>query len=72
MQNIRKSKGLEVTDKIEINIKRSVDLENAINSNLDYVKGETLAIKLYFSEKLDGGEIIEFDNITTTITINKV
>ena len=72
VQNIRKSKGLEVTDKIEINIKRSVDLENAINSNLDYVKGETLAIKLYFSEKLDGGEIIEFDNITTTITIKKV
>ena len=72
VQNIRKSKGLEVTDKIEINIKSSVDLENAINSNLDYVKGETLAIKLYFSEKLDGGEIIEFDNITTTITINKV
>ena len=72
IQNIRKSKGLEVTDKIEINIKRSVDLENAINSNLDYVKGETLAIKLYFSEKLDEGEIIEFDNITTTITIKKV
>ena len=72
VQNIRKSKGLEVTDKIEINIKRSVDLENAINSNLDYVKGETLAIKLYFSEKLDEGEIIEFDNITTTITIKKV
>ena len=72
IQNIRKSKGLEVTDKIEINIKRSVDLENAINSNLDYVKGETLAIKLYFSENLDEGEIIEFDNITTTITIKKV
>jgi isoleucyl-tRNA synthetase len=72
IQNIRKSKGLEVTDKIEINIKRSVDLENAINSNFDYVKGETLAIKLYFSEKLDEGEIIEFDNITTTIIIKKV
>ena len=72
IQNIRKSKGLEVTDKIEINIKRSVDLENAINSNLDYVKGETLAIKLYFSKKLDEGEFIEFDNITTTIIIKKV
>ena len=72
VQNIRKSKGLEVTDKIEINIKSSAKLENAINSNLEYVKGETLAIKLYFSEKLDEGEIIEFDNITTTITINKV
>ena len=72
IQNIRKSKGLEVTDKIDINIKSSTLLENAINSNLDYVKGETLAIKLYFSEKLDEGEIIEFDNITTTITIKKV
>ena len=72
VQNIRKNKGLEVTDKIEINIESSAKLENAINSNLNYVKGETLAIKLYFSEKLDGGEIIEFDNITTTITINKV
>ena len=72
IQNIRKSKGLEVTDKIDINIKSSTLLENAINSNLDYVKGETLAIKLYFSENLDEGEIIEFDNITTTITIKKV
>ena len=72
IQNIRKSKGLEVTDKIDINIKSSTLLEKAINSNLDYVKGETLAIKLYFSENLDEGEIIEFDNITTTITIKKV
>ena len=72
IQNIRKSKGLEVTDKIDINIKSSTTLENAINSNLDYVKGETLAIKLYFSENLDEGEIIEFYNITNTITIKKV
>ena len=72
IQNIRKSKGLEVTDKIDINIKSSTTLENAINSNLDYVKGETLAIKLYFSKKLDEGEVIEFDNITTTIIIKKV
>ena len=50
----------------------SSKLENAINSNLDYVKGETLAIKLYFSENLDDGEVVEFDDIKTIITINKV
>jgi len=72
IQNIRKSKGLEVTDKIEINIRDSVELKNAINDNLDYVIGETLAIKLYFSENLDEGEVIEFDNINTTITIKKI
>jgi isoleucyl-tRNA synthetase len=72
IQNIRKSEGLEVTDKVEINIKKSDNLEKAINDNLDYVIGETLAIKLYFSENLDVGDIIEFDNIKTRITIKKV
>ena len=71
--NIRKSKGLEVTDKIEINIKKSEKLENAIKSNLDYIKGETLANKLYFSENFDNeSETLEFDDIKTVITINKI
>jgi len=73
IQNIRKSKGLEVTDRIEINIKKSEKLENAIKSNLDYIKGETLANKLYFSENFDDeGETLEFDDIKTVITINKI
>ena len=72
IQNIRKNMGFEVTDKIEIKIKKSSKIENAINNNLDYVKGETLAIKLYFSESLDDAENVEFDNIKTAITINKV
>ena len=73
IQNIRKSKDLEVTDKIEINIKKSEKLENAIKSNLDYIKGETLANKLYFSENFDNqGETLEFDDIKTVITINKI
>ena len=72
IQNIRKNQGFDVTDKIEINIKKSPKLEQALKSNLEYIKGETLAIKLYFSENLDEGEIIEFDNIKTAITINKV
>ena len=73
IQNIRKSKDLEVTDKIEINIKKSEKLENAIKSNLDYIKGETLANKLYFSENFDNeGDTLEFDDIKTVITINKI
>ena len=72
VQNIRKNQGYDVTDKIEINIKNNKKLEEALNSNLDYIKGETLAIKLYFSENLNEGEEIEFDDIKTVITINKV
>ena len=72
VQNIRKNQGYDVTDKIEINIKNHKKLEKALNSNLEYIKGETLAIKLYFSENLNEGEKIEFDDIKTVITINKV
>ena len=72
VQNIRKNQGYDVTDKIEINIKNNKKIEEALNSNLDYIKGETLAIKLYFSENLNEGEEIEFDDIKTVITINKV
>jgi len=72
IQNIRKNQGFDVTDKIEINLKKTPKLEQALKSNLEYIKGETLAIKLYFSENLDEGEIIEFDDIKTAITINKV
>ena len=72
IQNIRKNHGFDVTDNIEINIKKSPIVEKALKSNLDYIKDETLAIKLYFSENLDEGEIIEFDNIKTAISINKV
>ena len=71
IQNIRKKKGFEVTDKIEIIIKKSKKLEASINSKLDYIKGETLAIKLYFSENIENGEILEFDNIKTIITVIK-
>ena len=72
VQNIRKNQGYDVTDKIEINIKNNKKLEKALNSNLEYIKGETLARKLYFSENLNEGEKIEFDDIKTVITINKV
>ena len=67
------SSNLKDTSKeVYINIKNNKKLEEALNSNLDYIKGETLAIKLYFSENLNEGEEIEFDDIKTVITINKV
>ena len=57
---------------IKIASESLINIQKAINDNLDYVIGETLAIKLYFSENLDVGDVIEFDNIKTRITIKKV
>ena len=73
IQNIRKSSGFNVTDKIEVKIKKHPKLNAPINNNLNYILGEILATKLYFSEDFDNkDETIEFDGIKTIINLRKV
>ncbi|MEP6929538.1 MAG: isoleucine--tRNA ligase [Flavobacterium sp.] len=71
IQNIRKDSGFEVTDKIKVQIKRSGLLEEAILKNEDYIKSETLTDNLIFTDALESGIEIEFDDIKTTILISK-
>jgi isoleucyl-tRNA synthetase len=71
IQNIRKDSGFEVTDKIKVQIKRSGLLEEAILKNEDYIKSETLTENLVFTDALENGTEIEFDDIKTTILISK-
>ena len=71
IQNIRKDSGLEVTDKIKVQLKRNGDLEEAILKNETYIKSETLTDSLVFVDDLENGIEIEFDEIKTRIVINK-
>jgi isoleucyl-tRNA synthetase len=71
IQNIRKDSGLEVTDKIKVELQKNGILEEAILSNEDYIKSETLTESLVFVDQLINGTEIEFDEIKTTIVISK-
>ncbi len=71
IQNIRKDSGFEVTDKIKVQIQRNGDLETAVLNNEAYIKSETLTDILVFVDELESGVVIEFDEITTRIAINK-
>jgi len=71
IQNIRKDSGFEVTDKIKVQIQRSGELEQAIKNNQSYIKDETLTEEIYFTDNLEKGAEIEFDNIKTRILISK-
>jgi isoleucyl-tRNA synthetase len=65
IQNVRKAKGFEVTDRIEVVVSEHPDVEIAIEQYADYIKTETLAESLTIGdaaegetvEWLDGGEI---------------
>ena len=73
IQNIRKASGFEVTDKIEVKIKKDAKLVSPIKNNLNYILSEILATKLYFSDDFDkNDETIEFDGIKTVIILRKI
>ena len=71
IQNIRKDSGFEVTDKIKVKLQKSSILEEAINSNIAYIKSETLTETLVFEDEIKNGIEIEFDDIKTMILISK-
>ncbi len=71
IQNIRKDSGLEVTDKIEIVFQENEEIQEAIASNENYIKNETLTETIEFASDVINGTEIAFDDIATQLIIKK-
>lgn len=72
IQNLRKDSGLDVVDKIDLQIKRHDAIIEAIESNMDYICSETLARKLVLVENISGGTLVDIDEeIQTEIALEK-
>ena len=72
IQNARKDRGLEVTDKIKLTVLKFEDIEESINKNKEYIMSETLTEELVFVDQLIDGIDVEFDAIKSKILINKM
>ena len=74
IQNLRKDKGFDVVDTINIEVEKNQAITNAVNNNLDYICGETLAVALTFTEdsSFEGESIDLIDNITAKVKIIKI
>jgi isoleucyl-tRNA synthetase len=74
IQNIRKEKGFEVTDKIEVKIKNNGLVTNSVKNNLNYICTEILASSLSIVEDLEEKDSILIDvddQIQVLTSINK-
>lgn len=74
IQNFRKESGLEVTDKIELEIQKHDAINDAIEQFKDYIAAETLcsSVKLIDKPKQLLQKVVEFDNdVSTVIAISK-
>ena len=72
IQNLRKDSGFELTDRISVQFQKDAHIENAIESNLEYIKTETLTNKLEIVETLNNGIEIAFDDVNTKLFIQKL
>lgn len=70
IQNLRKECGLEITDRVNVTISPSENINAAINAFADYIKGQVLADNIVIADN-DGCEI-DLDDITARIKVEKV
>lgn len=74
IQGLRKDKGFEVTDQINITIQKQVETDAAINNNNLYICSETLAseLKLVDTELIGGEEIELSDSIKVVVKVERI
>jgi isoleucyl-tRNA synthetase len=72
IQNLRKSNGYDITDKIKIHILSSNEMDEAINKHKDYIMNQVLAVSLKLVEILSEPTILDFEDFNVSIRINKV
>ncbi len=71
VQNLRKEKEFEVTDRINVLVAENEFIKEAINNNLNYICAEILANKLEFSTELTNKERVEINEKEIYIGIEK-
>ena len=71
IQNLRKDKGFEVTDRIRVKVSRNNEIEEAVKNNLSYICTEILADSFDFVDVVESNDSIEIDEIKLEVLIEK-
>lgn len=71
IQNLRKTSGLEITDRIAIEIERRDEIAAAVEHCREYIASQVLATSLTLVDKLPTSQSIDMDGYTVNITIKK-
>ncbi|MDB5087726.1 MAG: isoleucine-tRNA ligase [Mucilaginibacter sp.] len=72
IQNLRKGKEFEVTDKINVKLSNHSFISKALNNNLSYICAEILAERILLDNELNEGELVEIDGNEILIAISKI
>ncbi len=71
IQNLRKDSGFEVTDRIDVTLQKDELIVHAVETNMDYIKTETLTEELKIKDEIKEGIEVAFDDVNTKLFIQK-
>ena len=71
IQNLRKSSGLEITDRIEVSVENREEVAGAVNHCNEYIASQVLATSLTLADRLTDGAEVEMDGYKLHILITK-
>jgi len=72
IQNLRKEKGFEVTDRIKVTLSQNTEIQQAVDNNFSYICTEILADSLKFDSGLASGDAIEINGENLLLSIEKI
>ena len=71
IQNLRKSSGLEITDRITVQLENREEIAAAVKNCNEYIASQVLATSLVLVEGLTGGTVLEMDGYNVNCVIEK-
>ena len=71
IQNIRKSSGLEITDKIKITLSKNPQTDDAVNEYKEYICNQVLGTSLMLTDEVENGTELNFDDFSLYVSVVK-
>ena len=71
IQNIRKSSGFEITDKIKITLSKNPQTDDAVNEYNGYICNQVLGTSLTLADEVKSGTELNFDDFSLFVNVVK-
>ena len=71
IQNIRKSSGFEIMDKINVTLSKNTQTDDAVNEYKDYICNQVLATSLTLADEVKDGTELNFDDFSLFVKVEK-
>ena len=71
IQNLRKSSGLEITDRIAVQLENKAEIAAAVTNCNEYIASQVLATSLVLTDNLSDATALEMDGYNVMCTIEK-